>query len=517
MASVITHELEETVTDPNLNAWYDTLGNENADKCAWTFGTTYTVSNDSLANMKLGSRDYLIQRNWINAAGGYCDLSYGTVTKLDQTINFSTPSGSPSYTYPADSGFTVGASATSGLPVSFSVTSGPCSVSGTSVTITGASTCVVQADQSGNASTNPAPSVSHSYPVNKAVLMVTANNLSKDYSDPVPSLTAAISGFVSPDTASVVSGTPVLTTTAGQFSPAGTYPINVDVSGMSAANYTFSPVNGTLTVVQEKTAIIYNGDPYVLTSGPTVSSALVQLAANLNQQADGYPGDLSLATVRFELYKATNSTNTPDQIVANIPVSGAGLAQTSINLAVNNWVVIARIEPGNLDWQQSEVGMGAITVSSGGNSQGVTGGGWVADSQSSNGKGNFGFTVNPQKNGTPKGNSIYLFHGTDGYDYLIKSTSWQSGGLSFYLDPSKAAFNSKAVVQKIDPVTRLTISSFGNYSITVNLVDGDQLNLPQTDKYAITIFDSNNQIWRQNGTSAAPIALGGGNVSIHSK
>ena len=36
--------LEETATDPDLNAWYDRRGYENADKCAWTFGTTYTVA-----------------------------------------------------------------------------------------------------------------------------------------------------------------------------------------------------------------------------------------------------------------------------------------------------------------------------------------------------------------------------------------------------------------------------------------------------------------------------------------
>ena len=75
MASIIAHELEETVTDPDLNAWYDTRGAENADKCAWTFGTTYTV-NGAQANMKLGTRDYLIQRNWVNASGGYCSLTY---------------------------------------------------------------------------------------------------------------------------------------------------------------------------------------------------------------------------------------------------------------------------------------------------------------------------------------------------------------------------------------------------------------------------------------------------------
>ncbi|HET9668151.1 MAG TPA: hypothetical protein VFQ93_00985 [Casimicrobiaceae bacterium] len=76
MASIIAHELEEAATDPDLNAWYDRRGMENADKCAWTFGNTYTASNGALANMKLGSRDYLIQQNWVNATGGYCSVQY---------------------------------------------------------------------------------------------------------------------------------------------------------------------------------------------------------------------------------------------------------------------------------------------------------------------------------------------------------------------------------------------------------------------------------------------------------
>jgi hypothetical protein len=76
MASIIAHELEEAVTDPNLNAWYDTRGRENADKCAWTFGSTSTAGNGSLYNMTLGARNYLIQQNWVNASGGFCAKSY---------------------------------------------------------------------------------------------------------------------------------------------------------------------------------------------------------------------------------------------------------------------------------------------------------------------------------------------------------------------------------------------------------------------------------------------------------
>jgi len=76
MASVVFHELSEAVTDPDLNAWYDNRGQENADKCAWTWGTTFTTGNGAMANVTLGGRSWLLQRNWVNAGGGYCSLSY---------------------------------------------------------------------------------------------------------------------------------------------------------------------------------------------------------------------------------------------------------------------------------------------------------------------------------------------------------------------------------------------------------------------------------------------------------
>jgi hypothetical protein len=75
MASIIAHEQEEAISDPDLNAWYDRRGEENADKCAWTFGTTSTASNGSQYNITLGSHQYMIQQNWLNANGGKCTMS----------------------------------------------------------------------------------------------------------------------------------------------------------------------------------------------------------------------------------------------------------------------------------------------------------------------------------------------------------------------------------------------------------------------------------------------------------
>jgi Phosphate-induced protein 1 conserved region len=79
MASVIAHELEETNTDPNLNAWYDRNGSENADKCAWTFGSKQQrLSNGAYYNMRLigttGSYHYyLVQRELDKYSKCYVD------------------------------------------------------------------------------------------------------------------------------------------------------------------------------------------------------------------------------------------------------------------------------------------------------------------------------------------------------------------------------------------------------------------------------------------------------------
>jgi hypothetical protein len=70
--SVLTHELEEATTDPDLNAWYDSSGAENADKCAWTFGHFQAqASNGSWYNMTFGGHQWLIQRNLMRSGSSW--------------------------------------------------------------------------------------------------------------------------------------------------------------------------------------------------------------------------------------------------------------------------------------------------------------------------------------------------------------------------------------------------------------------------------------------------------------
>lgn len=73
--NTLAHETEETTTDMFGTAWYDRRGYENADKCAWTFGTTHG-SAGHLWNISLGGRNFLVQRNWVNAGSGGCATSY---------------------------------------------------------------------------------------------------------------------------------------------------------------------------------------------------------------------------------------------------------------------------------------------------------------------------------------------------------------------------------------------------------------------------------------------------------
>jgi hypothetical protein len=79
MVSVVAHEMEEANTDPDLNAWFDSKGAEDADKCAWTFGSNQKLLNGAYYNMTLpgisvSTRNYLIQREL--DVNSFCYVDY---------------------------------------------------------------------------------------------------------------------------------------------------------------------------------------------------------------------------------------------------------------------------------------------------------------------------------------------------------------------------------------------------------------------------------------------------------
>jgi hypothetical protein len=68
--NVTSHEANETVTDPQGTSWYDLLGYENGDKCAWNFGTQLGGSSGSRYNQVINGNHYELQQEWSNARKG---------------------------------------------------------------------------------------------------------------------------------------------------------------------------------------------------------------------------------------------------------------------------------------------------------------------------------------------------------------------------------------------------------------------------------------------------------------
>ena len=61
IADSVAHEFMETVTDPDISAWYDKNGAEIGDKCNFDYGSCVTLGNGS---------SWQLQKEWSNAASG---------------------------------------------------------------------------------------------------------------------------------------------------------------------------------------------------------------------------------------------------------------------------------------------------------------------------------------------------------------------------------------------------------------------------------------------------------------
>jgi hypothetical protein len=75
--NVTSHEHNEAITDDQLNAWYDSQGYENGDKCAWTFGTLSGPSGGQY-NQTINGHHYFLQEEFSNSSGsnGLCVQTY---------------------------------------------------------------------------------------------------------------------------------------------------------------------------------------------------------------------------------------------------------------------------------------------------------------------------------------------------------------------------------------------------------------------------------------------------------
>lgn len=216
-----------------------------------------------------------------------------SVTGNAQKITFPQPAAS---TYGAEP-FALSATASSGLPVAFTVVSGPAIFEDGKLTVTEVGKVVIQADQSGGDGFSPAPAVRRTLVVGKALLTVRAEDASRLVGEANPAFALTYTGFVGEDAANTelailnLQTPPTASVKATKRSSAGTYPITI--SGGLDDHYTFVAEKppGLLTVRGfggTYEALITNGE------GPG-SIPLGKLTLTLPSNALSYTGRLTLA------------------------------------------------------------------------------------------------------------------------------------------------------------------------------------------------------------------------------
>jgi hypothetical protein len=214
-----------------------------------------------------------------------------TITKASQTISYVAPTSITYGAYP-----TITATASSGLAVTATVT-GPLTFLGEVATgeweynATGVGAATITLSQAGATDYAAATPVVLDFTVAQASLDITATSFTREEGAANPTFTYTIGlnsagvsgGFQNGDTdiPSVVSGVPVLTTTATQASSPGTYTIAVDTSAMTSTNYKLVPITGTLTVTQPGTyAITANPSSLTIQRGLSAQSTITITPSN---------------------------------------------------------------------------------------------------------------------------------------------------------------------------------------------------------------------------------------------
>ncbi|MFN2606530.1 MAG: hypothetical protein ABR511_01345 [Acidimicrobiales bacterium] len=186
-----------------------------------------------------------------------------TTPKASQTIAFT--STAPSNAAVGGSTYTVTATSSSGLTVAFSLdgTSTGCSLAGSTVSFTAVGTCVIDANQAGNANYNAAPQVQQSFAVAKGAQTITFTSTapgSATVGGPTYTVTATSSSGL---TVVITSATTSVCTVSGStvsFVGAGTCTLNANQAGdakynaASQAQQSFAVAKGSQTITFTSTA-----------------------------------------------------------------------------------------------------------------------------------------------------------------------------------------------------------------------------------------------------------------------
>jgi large repetitive protein len=244
-----------------------------------------------------------------------------TVSQTSQTLTFGALANK---TY-GDAAFSVSATTSSGLTPSYSIVSGPATLSGSTVTITGAGTVVVRASQAGDGSFLAATPVDQSFTVAKRTPAIDLGGLSATYDGTPKNVTVR----TSPSDL-----TYTLTYAGGATAPsnAGSYAV---VATVNSANVAGS-ASGTLVIAPATQSVSFGALPPGITVGSpftlnaTASSGLPVTLTIVSGKASIAGASLTLQDANPVVVLATQAGNeNTTAATANLTVTASNkLAQT---------------------------------------------------------------------------------------------------------------------------------------------------------------------------------------------
>jgi hypothetical protein len=279
-----------------------------------------------------------------NFSAGSDNTTTLTVNKANQTITFAALTDK----IYGDADFAVSATATSGLAVTFTAAAtDKCTVTGTTVHITGAGSCTITAAQIGDGNYNPATAaptsaITRTFTIAPKALTVTANNATKTYGQ-VATFAATdftSSGLVGTETIGSVTltSTGVAATATVSGSPYPIVPSAATGGTFNAANYTISYTSGSLTVTAKTLAVTASNrnkmygdaETFAGTEFTTPAGALIN-GDVINSVTLASPGAAATATVAGSPYAITASA-----------AVGTGLGNYTISYTAGTLTVTAK-------------------------------------------------------------------------------------------------------------------------------------------------------------------------------
>ena len=368
------------------------------DDSALDYGDTATLSSSGgsgtgAVTFSVDSGDCSISGTTVTATGGTTDCvisavkaadddylqasSANTVTisisKASQTITFASISNK---SYGAAS-FTVSPTSGSGLLVSVS-SSTPlvCTTSGLAVTLVGAGTCTLTANQAGNSFYSSATGVSRSFTVSAKAITVSVVVSDKVY-DATTSATVSsgtLSGVVSGDVVSFVAGNAAAAFGSATVGPGKAVTVTLDgdeLTGSDAGNYSLSlsgSPTASITAKPVTVNVVPAGKTYDGTQTATVSSATVvgEVAG------DTVSADTSKISVTFDAPGA--GTQSASATLASGVLTGADAGNYSASVGTVSSAVISKANQASLSFTSSSstlFGQTLTLVASGGSGSGA--------------------------------------------------------------------------------------------------------------------------------------------------